>query len=161
MAANALKTQEIRLHEIQNRRINLELEIEAVEELMLEDINLETDLSEIRLRLSEKEGDYTFLSGLLRTNSPLESIHAILLAEVKDAKIECQEAEIQFLREVNKARTEALEILTTEIVDTRFSFDLKKEDYREEDSKANRRAVRELEMKLEMLREIRNTLLGQ
>ena len=161
MAANLLKTQEIRLHEIQNCRINLEMQIEAVEELMLEDINLETDLSEIRLRLSEKEGDYTFLSGLLRTNSPLESIHAILLAEVKDAKIECQEAEIQFLREVNKARMEALEILTTEIVDTRFSFDLKKEDYREEDSKANRRAVRELEMKLEMLREIRNTLLGQ
>ena len=161
MAVNLLKTQEIRLNEINNCRINLEKQVEAVEELMLEDINLETDLSEIRLRLSEKEGDYTFLSGLLRTNSPLESIHAILLAEVKDAKVECQEAEVQFLREVNKARTEALEILTTEIVDTRFSFDLKKEDYREEDSKVNRRAVRELEMKLEMLREIRNTLLGQ
>ena len=161
MAANLLKTQEIRLNEIQNCRINLEMQIEAVEELMLEDINLATDLSEIRLRLSEKEGDYTFLSGLLRTNSPLESIHAILLAEVKDAKVECQEAEVQFLREVNKARTEALEILTTEIVDTRFFFDLKKEDYAEEATKANRRAVRELEMKLEMLREIRNTLLGQ
>ena len=161
MAVNLLKTQEIRLNEINNCRINLEKQVEAVEELMLEDINLETDLSEIRLRLSEKEGDYTFLSGLLRTNSPLESIHAILLAKVKDAKVECQEAEVQFLREVNKARMEALEILTTEIVDTRFSFDLKKEDYREEDSKANRRAVRELEMKLEMLREIRNTLLGQ
>ena len=161
MAANLLKIQEIRLDEINNCRINLELQLDAVEELMLEDVNLETDLHEIRIRLSEREGDYTFLSGLLRTNSPLESIHAILLAEVKDAKIECQEAEAQFLREVSKARTETLEILAIEIEDTEFSLKSKEENYAEEPTQANRRAVRELEGRLKMVQEIRNTLLGQ
>ena len=159
MAANLLKDQEIRLDEMKIDRIERELQLKALELMDAEiDIN---DPTAVYNWTVEREGNYAVLRGTLRCVQSFEEAYRILKEDLNDVVQEEMKAEAQFLREVNKARTEALEILAIEIEDTEFSLKSKEEDYAEESTQANRRAVRELEMRLEMLRNLRHTFLGQ
>ena len=159
MAANALKTQEIRLDELNTDRIERELQLRALE-LMNEEIDI-SDPTAVYNWTVEREGNYAVLRGTLRYTRSFEEAGQILKADLNDIIQEEMKAEVQFLREANKVRQTTLEILESEIETAEFSLSCKREDYAQEATQANRRAVREIEVRLEMVHDIRNTLLGQ
>ena len=114
------------------------------------DLNLETDLPKIDNLLAEKEGDYTLVRGLLRTKPSLFAAYGVLLEELKAVTEVRRMMELDVLQEKAKTREVCLGDLELEIEETQFSLKLKREDYGENPSKLNRRAVKMLEDQLRM-----------
>ena len=161
MAINMLKIKESRLEEIWVRSDALELQMDVIQEIMVDpELNLETDRPKIDSLLAEKEGDYTLARGLLRTTSSLSTAYVVLLEELKAVTEVRRAMELDVLQEKAKTREVCLGDLELEIEETEFSLKLKREDYGENPSKLNRRAVKMLEDQLRMLIGLKNALLG-
>ena len=165
MAANALKTQEIRLDELKTDRIWMELQLSALEQ-MNEEINI-MDSTEVYNWTMKHNGDYAMLRGILRCVYTFEEAYKILKDETEKAVQKEMEAELHILRNHNKNRIATLDLLDKEITENSELLMCKEHDnqmslfFGEEIEKKDFRAERELELRHNLLLDIFQTLLGK
>ena len=165
MAANALKAQEIRLDELKADRIQIQLQLTTLERMNEEiDIMEPTDVYNWTIK---QEGDYALLRDVLRCVTSFEDAHKILKDETEAAVRKEMEAELQILRQRDKTREAALKFLKEEIEET-CDYLCFKEELNQLDlffdgdiTQSGRRGERELELRLDLLTDLQDTLLGQ